>query len=64
MGGWKSSGIGSRHGPEGIRKFAKKQSVMVNRLPLKRPPYAFPYAPWRSKAIRRFGQLLWGRGRD
>ena len=62
MGGWKASGIGSRHGPDGIRKFAKKQSVMVNRLPFKRPPYAFPYAPWRSKAIRRFGQLLWGRG--
>jgi acyl-CoA reductase-like NAD-dependent aldehyde dehydrogenase/choline dehydrogenase-like flavoprotein len=29
MGGWKASGLGSRHGPDGIRKYAKRQSLMV-----------------------------------
>ncbi len=29
MGGWKASGLGSRHGPDGIRKYAKRQSLLV-----------------------------------
>ena len=29
MGGWKDSGLGSRHGPDGIRKYTKRQSLMV-----------------------------------
>ncbi len=29
MGGWKASGLGSRHGPDGIRKYTKRQSLMV-----------------------------------
>ncbi len=29
MGGWKASGLGSRHGPEGIRKYTKRQSLMI-----------------------------------
>ncbi len=29
MGGWKASGLGSRHGPDGIRKYAKRQSLMI-----------------------------------
>jgi acyl-CoA reductase-like NAD-dependent aldehyde dehydrogenase/choline dehydrogenase-like flavoprotein len=29
MGGWKSSGLGSRHGPDGIRKYAKRQSLLI-----------------------------------
>lgn len=27
MGGWKDSGLGARHGVEGIRKFTKRQSI-------------------------------------
>jgi len=27
MGGWKTSGLGTRHGPEGIRKYCKKQTA-------------------------------------
>ena len=30
MGGWKESGLGSRHGPDGIRKYTKRQSLMVD----------------------------------
>ncbi len=29
MGGWKDSGLGSRHGPDGIRKYAKRQSILL-----------------------------------
>ncbi len=29
MGGWKQSGLGSRHGAEGIRKFTRRQSVLL-----------------------------------
>ncbi|MEJ7875299.1 MAG: aldehyde dehydrogenase family protein [Solirubrobacterales bacterium] len=29
MGGWKDSGLGSRHGPDGIRKYTKRQSLMI-----------------------------------
>ena len=52
MGGWKSSGLGSRHGPDGIRKYAKRQSIMVT------PGYApsrdahfFPYSAEVSQTI-------------
>src|SRR6266508_3168664 len=45
MGGWKASGLGSRHGPDGIRKYTKRQSLMIT------PGYApsrelhmFPYS--------------------
>ena len=29
MGGWKESGLGSRHGADGIRKYTKRQSLLV-----------------------------------
>ena len=29
MGGWKASGLGSRHGPDGIRKYARRQSLLI-----------------------------------
>ena len=28
MGGWKTSGVGSRHGADGIRKYTKQQSLL------------------------------------
>ncbi len=36
MGGWKSSGIGTRHGANGIRKYCKTQSLLVTRFGPKR----------------------------
>ena len=52
MGGWKESGLGSRHGPDGIRKYTRRQSLMVT------PGYApsrdahhFPYNAQASLAI-------------
>jgi len=33
MGGFKESGIGRRHGPDGIRKFTEPQTIVRNRTP-------------------------------
>lgn len=41
MGGFKDSGIGRRHGAEGIRKYTEAQTVSVQRLlPIAAPPQA------------------------
>ena len=53
MGGWKASGIGTRHGAAGIRKYAKQQALLVSRFHLKREPFMFPYRPASSKLLFR-----------
>jgi acyl-CoA reductase-like NAD-dependent aldehyde dehydrogenase len=62
MGGWKSSGIGTRHGANGIRKYCKVQSLLVTRRALKRELFMFPYTAARTKLLRRMFGLLYGRG--
>ena len=63
MGGWKSSGLGTRHGSGGIRKYTKTQSLLVTRrAPFKREPFMFPYKPRQTMLLRRFYKLLYGRG--
>jgi len=61
MGGWKSSGLGTRHGAGGIRKFTKVQSLLVTRHALKREPFMFPYRAERTRLLRRLVRLLYGR---
>ena len=63
MGGWKSSGIGTRHGAGGIRKYCKVQSLYVTRHALKREPWMFPYSRRTTMLLRRGIRLLYGRGR-
>ena len=63
MGGWKSSGIGTRHGSAGIRKYTKVQSLLVTRWALAHEPYMFPYKARQTKLLRAFLKLLYGRGR-
>ena len=63
MGGWKTSGIGSRHGKDGIRKYANKQSSVVTRFGPKRELFMFPYSKRNSKIIGGFLKLLHGRGK-
>jgi acyl-CoA reductase-like NAD-dependent aldehyde dehydrogenase len=63
MGGWKSSGIGTRHGSAGIRKYTKVQSLLVTRRALKREPFMFPYKKRQTMLLRSFLKLLYGRGR-
>jgi len=62
MGGWKTSGVGTRHGANGIRKYTKVQSLLVTRWALKREPFMFPYRSRRTLLLRRFFRLLYGRG--
>ncbi len=62
MGGWKTSGIGTRHGAGGIRKYTKIQSLLITRRALNREPYMFPYKARQTMALRRFFKLLYGRG--
>jgi acyl-CoA reductase-like NAD-dependent aldehyde dehydrogenase len=61
MGGWKSSGLGTRHGANGIRKYCKTQSLLITRRALKREPFMFPYRAGRTRMLRRFFKLLYGR---
>ncbi len=53
MGGWKTSGVGSRHGSNGIRKYCKTQTLSVNRMPTKREPYMFPYSKRTTNLLNR-----------
>ena len=62
MGGWKSSGVGVRHGPEGIRKYTRRQTLVVTRFAPKRDLYMFPYNRFTSRVLLRFTKLLYGRG--
>ena len=62
MGGWKASGLGTRHGANGIRKYTKVQSLLITRRALKREPFMFPYRAKRTMLLRRMFNLLYGRG--
>jgi acyl-CoA reductase-like NAD-dependent aldehyde dehydrogenase len=63
MGGWKSSGLGTRHGADGIRKYTKKQAIVVTRLAPKRDLHMLPYSAKRTKLIARLLKLVYGRGK-
>jgi acyl-CoA reductase-like NAD-dependent aldehyde dehydrogenase len=63
MGGWKSSGLGTRHGAAGIRKYTKTQSLLVTRMAPKRDLHMFPYSRRRTRVLRRMLRLLYGRGK-
>jgi acyl-CoA reductase-like NAD-dependent aldehyde dehydrogenase len=62
MGGWKASGLGTRHGAAGIRKYTKVQSLLITHRALKREPFMFPYRKNRTMLLRRVFGLLYGRG--
>jgi acyl-CoA reductase-like NAD-dependent aldehyde dehydrogenase len=63
MGGWKASGLGSRHGAGGIRKYTRQQSLLVSRFHLKRELFMFPYRTRTSKLLFRGVRLIYGRGK-
>src|SRR5579884_2503172 len=62
MGGWKASGLGTRHGAAGIRKYTRVQSLLVTKLAPKRDLHMFPYTKLRTRAIQGLLKLLYGRG--
>jgi acyl-CoA reductase-like NAD-dependent aldehyde dehydrogenase len=63
MGGWKTSGLGTRHGSAGIRKYTKTQSLLITKLAPKRDLHMFPYSRRRTRLLQRMLRLLYGRGR-
>jgi acyl-CoA reductase-like NAD-dependent aldehyde dehydrogenase/choline dehydrogenase-like flavoprotein len=56
MGGWKSSGLGTRHGADGIRKYTQRQAILVT------PPYAAPrelhYFPFKAEATLQVAEAV------
>src|SRR3954451_5158755 len=62
MGGWKTSGVGSRHGAGGIRKYAKAQAILISRLHPKKDIHMFPYTEKTTNRLLKLFRFLWGRG--
>ncbi|MGH2952020.1 MAG: aldehyde dehydrogenase family protein [Solirubrobacterales bacterium] len=63
MGGWKSSGIGVRHGAQGIRRFCHTEALTIPRLPTPKSELLwFPYSAGRRGFIRRIYRFLNARG--
>jgi acyl-CoA reductase-like NAD-dependent aldehyde dehydrogenase len=63
MGGWKASGLGARHGSDGIRKYTKRQALLITRLAPKRDLHMLPYKSSTTKLLSRLVKLIYGRGR-
>jgi acyl-CoA reductase-like NAD-dependent aldehyde dehydrogenase len=65
MGGWKQSGIGTRHGEGGIKKYCRSESVVITRFGGKREPTWYPYTKARRRLVaplaRLFGARDWRR---
>ncbi|CAN5147778.1 hypothetical protein BH24ACT23_BH24ACT23_03800 [soil metagenome] len=52
MGGWKESGLGSRHGKDGIRKYTRRQSLMITPGTVgSRDAHHFPYSAQVTETI-------------
>ena len=63
MGGWKTSGLGSRHGANGIRKYCAQQSLLIKRIAPKRDLHMFPYKARTTGLIGKAFRVLYGRGK-
>ncbi len=63
MGGAKASGMGTRHGKGGIRKFCQHQSILVTRFALKDEPQMYPYKPKITKGLQKAIKFMYGRGK-
>jgi acyl-CoA reductase-like NAD-dependent aldehyde dehydrogenase len=62
MGGIKESGVGHRHGSEGIRKFCEEQTLVIDRFGLKKEALWYPGFKNRAKFFRRALNLLFRSG--
>jgi acyl-CoA reductase-like NAD-dependent aldehyde dehydrogenase len=64
MGGAKASGLGSRHGPGGIRKYCSQQAIVVtSKLAMKKEVFMYPYKTRTSKLLAGFFKFMYGRGK-
>ena len=64
MGGWKDSGLGARHGRDGIRKFTKRQSILVTRFGMKNEIHGMPFKAKNFQALTRLIKTLYGHPRN
>jgi acyl-CoA reductase-like NAD-dependent aldehyde dehydrogenase len=62
MGGWKQSGLGTRHGAGGIRKFCAEQAILVSRWHLRRDVHMHPYRARRTRLLLSALRFLYARG--
>ncbi|HEX9146365.1 MAG TPA: succinic semialdehyde dehydrogenase [Candidatus Binatia bacterium] len=62
MGGIKDSGFSRRHGAEGIRKFCRQKTIVIDRFGLKSDFPWFPASRKKTEQIRRLISLLWRSG--
>jgi choline dehydrogenase-like flavoprotein len=56
MGGWKASGLGSRHGPDGIRKYTKRQSLLIT--PAYAPARELHMYPYSAEVTQQVGAAM------
>jgi acyl-CoA reductase-like NAD-dependent aldehyde dehydrogenase len=64
MGGAKTSGIGSRHGAGGIRKYCSQQAIVVTaKLAMKKELFMYPYKSRTSRLLAGAFKLMYGRGK-
>lgn len=63
MGGWKASGMSTRHGAAGIRKYCRVQSLMVSGFGPRREVFMFPYSARVTRMLGRLYRVLYGRGK-
>jgi acyl-CoA reductase-like NAD-dependent aldehyde dehydrogenase len=62
MGGIKESGLGRRHGAEGIRKFCRQKTIVTDRLGLKNELNWFPLTKRKTDMLRRIFRLFYRSG--
>lgn len=63
MGGWKDSGMGWRHGPGGIRKYCRTETIVSPRFPTaKDEPLWYPYTKRRRRTMNRLYRAVNARG--
>jgi acyl-CoA reductase-like NAD-dependent aldehyde dehydrogenase len=64
MGGAKASGLGSRHGAGGIRKYCSQQAIVVTaKLAMKKELFMYPYKTRTSRLLAGAFKLMYGRGK-
>ncbi len=64
MGGAKASGLGSRHGAGGIRKYCAQQAIVVtSKLAMKREVHMYPYRAGTTRLLARLFKFMYGRGK-
>jgi acyl-CoA reductase-like NAD-dependent aldehyde dehydrogenase len=61
FGGTRQSGLGARHGREGIRKYCARQTILVTRFAMSREPTMFPNSALKGRLFDRLMMLMWGR---